>query len=108
MSNLKEFILYRTLRHKFYVENEFMARHIEEDDQPLLKNICCKTSAEISDRLDTIVEILDVSKRSFIERALLHAIETAENEFDRVISEKWTDEEREQMVADHENQEVTK
>lgn len=108
MSDLKEFILYRTLRHKFYVENEFAARLIEDGEQPLLKNVCCKTTAKISDRLDAIVGILDVSKRSFIERALLHAIETAENEFDRVISERWTDDEREQMVADYENQEVTK
>lgn len=108
MSDLKEFILYRTLRHKFYVENEFMARRIEDDEQPLLKNVCCKTTAEVSDRLDRIVSILDISKRSFIERALLHAIETAENEFDRVISEKWTDEERDQMASDHENQKVTK
>lgn len=102
MSDLKEFILYRTLRHKFYVENELMALCMEHE-QPLLKNVCCKTTAEVSDRLDRIVSILDISKRSFIERALLHAIVTAENEFDRVISERWTDEEREQMVEEYES-----
>jgi len=107
MSDLDEFILYRTLRHKFYVEHASMAHHIEDSDQPFLKNVCCKTTVEISDRLDAIVGILDISKRSFIERALLHAIESAEREFERVISEKWTSEDREQMAIDHKNEGVT-
>jgi len=46
---------------------------------------------------------LAVSKRSFIERALVYAIDTAEEEFQKVLSEKWTDKEREQMINEHLN-----
>ena len=104
MSNdLREFILYRVLRHKFYVESQELSKMIEFDESLPLKNVCAKLSLEISDRLDNIVEILAVSKRSFIERALVYAIDTAEEEFQKVLSEKWTDKEREQMINEHLN-----
>lgn len=102
MSDLREFILYRVLRHKFYVEKEMLSSYYDVVT-PDVKNVCAKVPALLSDRLDEIVAILDVSKRSFIERALLYAVETAEAEFRKVLDSKWTEKELEQMVEEHES-----
>lgn len=42
-----------------------------------IKNVCCKMSAEISDEIDEIVGILKISKRRFLEAAILDALDAA-------------------------------
>lgn len=46
---------------------------------PPLKNVCAKLSVELSDKLDSVSALLGISKRKFIELALLQAIEHAEH-----------------------------
>lgn len=43
-----------------------------------LKNVCAKLHVSLSDRLDGICGLLEIHKRSFIESALLEAMDKAE------------------------------
>lgn len=45
---------------------------------PPMKNVCAKLSSELSDRLDTTCSLLEISKRQFIEAALIDALAKAE------------------------------
>jgi len=42
-----------------------------------LKNVCAKVSAQMSDEIDSVVSMLGVSKRRFLEAAFYDAIQTA-------------------------------
>ena len=49
---------------------------IEHDDgNRLVKNVCAKVSPVLADRIDNVCGILEISKRSFIELALINAID---------------------------------
>jgi len=47
------------------------------NDLPELKNVCAKLSVKLSDDIDQICGLLDISKRSFIEAALIDALAKA-------------------------------
>lgn len=88
MSNdFKEYIHYRALALKYNTRQGDQFRHqidqlIEggsEVVQVPLKNVCAKLSVELSDRLDSVVGLLSISKRSFIEMALIQALDYAEH-----------------------------
>lgn len=46
--------------------------------QTITKNVCAKVSTQLSDKIDSISGFLNISKRAFIEAALIDAIEQAE------------------------------
>lgn len=50
----------------------------DPDYQARLKNVCAKLSVELSDKIDAVCGILDISKREFIEAALIQAVDQAE------------------------------
>lgn len=50
----------------------------ETSELPQLKNVCAKVTTELSDDLDRICGILDITKRSFIETVFIDAILKAE------------------------------
>ena len=54
------------------------------DDATGLKNVCAKLTSELSDELDNVVSLLGISKRRFIEAALIDAIERA----NKIISDE--------------------
>lgn len=43
-----------------------------------LKNVCAKVSPQLADRLDNTCSILSLSKRRFIEAAIIHALDEAD------------------------------
>lgn len=42
-----------------------------------LKNVCAKVSQKLSDDIDQIVDLLNISKRRFLEAAFIEAVERA-------------------------------
>lgn len=60
----------------------------------LTKNVCAKLSVELSDRIDSVCGLLGVSKRRFMEAAVIDALEKAnqimeaEGVFEKLASEE--------------------
>lgn len=78
MSDFKQFIVYRALAFKFDRQNyELSERLIEMGAETAipLRNVCAKMTAELSDRIDQTVSVLGISKRLFIERSLIEAMD---------------------------------
>jgi len=78
MSDFKQFIQFRALAFKFDRQNYDLSEAILSsvgDDVLPLRNVCAKLTVELSDRIDRTVSVLGVSKRSFIERALIEAMD---------------------------------
>lgn len=50
----------------------------ENEGAPEIKNVCAKVHSSLSDKLDSVCQTLGVSKRIFIESALVDAIRVAE------------------------------
>lgn len=48
-----------------------------DPDGKLFKNVCAKLSVSLSDDIDSVVGLLDISKRRFIEAALIDAVSSA-------------------------------
>lgn len=106
MSQFEQFIQYRALSFKFSglgsqtlddmermieagslgtaVDGVFVPAKSLEDICPIpLRNVCAKLSVELVDRLDNALSILSISKRQFIEAALIEAL----NKVDQVLEE---------------------
>lgn len=49
------------------------------DEMTDMKQICARVSIELSDRIDQVCNLLDLSKRHFIELACIEALDRAEN-----------------------------
>ena len=104
MSHFDQFIKYRALRFKFDSLGSStlgdLESHIEsgsllksDDGQTVrrtsleeafpqlrIKNVCAKLSGDLVDRLDNSLSILGMSKRDFIEMALVEALDRVDQE----------------------------
>jgi flavin-binding protein dodecin len=104
MSHFDQFIKYRALRFKFDslgsstlgdVESLMEAGSMLKTDdgqtvtrtsleeafpQLRIKNVCAKLSGDLVDRLDNSLGILGMSKRDFIEMALIEALDRVDQE----------------------------
>lgn len=80
MNDFNEFIQYRALAVKFERQNQELTEAvIASGHEPLpLRNVCAKLTVELSDRIDSTVAVLGISKRLFIERALIEAMDQAD------------------------------
>lgn len=84
--NFDQYIQYRALNTKAHVEGqafnaEFTDRHLEKaaaNGAPEIKTVCAPISIELFERLTNTLSILDISKRSFIEAALIAALDRAD------------------------------
>lgn len=74
-----EFITYRALDLKFSGRHNLGFVPDEVLDAAQFRNVCAKLHPELIDRLDGVVGLLDMSKRDFIELALIEALDRAEN-----------------------------
>lgn len=95
MKQLTELLTYRALHFKLNqrtgIGDSLLDNHLErlskdQSDLPKdlkIKNICAKVSEGLSDDIDRICDLLGLSKRRFIESALISALAEA----DRIISE---------------------
>lgn len=77
MSDFKQFIQYRALAFKFSLQNaEITEAVIESGAEPIpLRNVCAKLTVELAERIDRTADTLGISKRQFIERALIEAMD---------------------------------
>ena len=85
MSHFDQYIQYRALRFKFSTVNDDLSPVLEqaiEDGQTSLplRNVCAKLSPELVDRLDNSLSILGITKRQFIEMALVEALDRVDQE----------------------------
>lgn len=77
MSDFNEFMHYRALAFKYSLRNEELTEAlIAQGEAPLpLRNVCAKLAPELAERIDRTVSVLGISKRLFIERALIEALD---------------------------------
>ena len=84
--NFHQYIQYRALNMKASVEGqafnaEATDRHLEKaaaNGAPDIKTVCAPISIELFDRLSNTLNVLDISKRSFIEAAIIEALDRAD------------------------------
>lgn len=83
--DFNEYMHYKVLELKFKtVQGEHLSKSLEslieaEAISVPLKNVCAKLSVELSDRLDNVTGLLNMSKREFIEMSLIQALDHAEH-----------------------------
>lgn len=75
-------VTYNTLRHMD--GNSFLLDQLlEKDDSVPLKNVCAKVHPDLADEIDGICGLLSISKRSFLEAAMIEAINKAKEIMER-------------------------
>lgn len=81
-NQIDEFLTWRILDAKFgsvlYEGLDHLIENADEIGNVKLRNVCAKLSSQLADRLDNTVGLLDVSKRRFIEIALVDAMNRAD------------------------------
>ena len=94
MNQLTELLMYKALSFKQSSQecSDTILDHLTSNgheaadkiEQKLeLKNVCAKVSGQLAERLDNTCNTLSVSKRRFIESAIIYALDEA----DRIVSE---------------------
>ena len=80
MSDFQQFLQYKALAFKFGLQNSDLVDAAVASGQVSipLRNVCAKLTVELAERLDQTCINLDVSKRQFIERALIEAMDQAD------------------------------
>lgn len=76
-----ELIRYKALHLKYVSDNQGLMDMIELDQVEHnipMKNVCAMVSQQLFDSLTNTCSLLDISKRSFIEGALIEALNKAE------------------------------
>lgn len=92
-----EVLLSKALAFKLGADNQVLLDlGLEHSDQPM-KQVCAKLSQKLSDQIENVCGILDISKRQFIEMALINAID----EFDQIADEYDIYEPHTQQEADN-------
>lgn len=56
---------------------------LEKHESPAIKNVCAKVNSQLSDEIDELCNLLGMSKRQFLEAAMVRALEEA-----RVVMEE--------------------
>lgn len=84
--NLNELLRFKALNFKYVHENQALTDmalegRLGEIDIPL-KNVCAMVTQELFDDLTNVCGLLDISKRLFIEKALIDAIQMAHKVMD--------------------------
>ena len=80
--NFNQYIQFRALAMKAHIQGQSMNSEsmekqiskLSESGSPDFKTVCAPISIELFDRLDRTLSMLDISKRSFIEAAIIHAL----------------------------------
>lgn len=88
--NLPKFLEYRALAFRFQ-HDKIMDHVIENSDTVAgmrIVNICFKDSEDFSKNIEAMAKRLDISKREFMKRAILHAMQLAEEALEEAV-EDW-------------------
>lgn len=99
MSKFKEFLQYRALDFKYSQQNidlseQLIARAGEGVEAPVLRNVCAKLSVELAENIDQVCSTLGISKRLFIEHALVEACAEARQALQDVNAFEWIEEQQ--------------
>jgi hypothetical protein len=75
-----EYVTYRALGRKYDDSGLILDKMLDETphDNKDIKNVCAKLCTPLVDRLESVTGFLDISKREFIELALIEAIQRSE------------------------------
>jgi hypothetical protein len=86
VSDFKEFIKYRALAFKYDRQNTDLTEAVLASDQGAipLRNVCAKLTVELAERVDNAANVMGITKRLFIERALQEAIDLVNATMDEV------------------------
>lgn len=100
MTRMTQFIEYRALAHKFSNESPvftaLLDNALENETAPIpVQNVCAKLALPLVERLERTLATLNMSKRQFIQLALVEALDKA----DAIMAEVLGDYEE---GADHE------
>lgn len=79
-TQFEELILEKAYHYKNSMQNSDVLDAIDragELPETLVKNVCAKVSTELSDELDSVCNLLSISKRRFIESSLIQALKDA-------------------------------
>ena len=79
-TNLESLVTEKALHLVNCSGSDFIIEHLTEDPDYVLpiKNVCAKVSTPLSDKIDSIVSLLGISKRVFLEAAFIDAVAKAE------------------------------
>lgn len=86
-SNFDEYITFKALGRKYDDSGKLIDRLLQDvpdgcqppiEGYGEIKNMCAKVPSALVDRLDNVSDFLDISKREFIEIAVVAAIQRAE------------------------------
>jgi len=83
-SHMTEFLDFRALAFKHNQAHVMSGVLDDADLSKVGKQVCTTLSNESTERLENTLKILDLSKRKFIEMAILHALDEA----DRILAER--------------------
>lgn len=83
-SHFDEFVLYRALTRKFSGSHNSGWLPDEAFDAAKFRNVCAKLHPDLVDRLEVVISLLGMSKRDFIEIALIDALDRSEKTLDDV------------------------
>lgn len=85
--NFNQYIQYRALSMKAKVDGDSglvdMMGEKELTASPLIKTVCAPIAIDLFERLTETLNLLDISKRAFIEAAIIHALDQA----DKIMAE---------------------
>lgn len=89
---LEKFIEYRALAYRFQNDplEEAVSQAMENTDEldgVKLSNICFKDSQAFADQITEHAKMLGVSKRVFMKRAIVHAMEMADEAMERALDD---------------------
>lgn len=80
-----QLIQYKTLNRMYAANNDGLLEMSLRDPQneefikKQMKNVCALISVKLFDQLDGVCDVLEISKRQFIEYAIIEALAKAEN-----------------------------
>ena len=72
-------LTYKQLTKKGTTNDHFFESLFEGADSKIVKNVCAKISVPLSDELDNVCGLLNITKRQFIESAIVHALDESKN-----------------------------
>jgi len=91
-----EFLTYKVLEQKHGFSTAIDLNDHDDTGEIEIKNVCTKMTRQLSDRIDTTVQFLDIRKRKFIEMAIIQALDDADSIIGDFLTsdDKWIEEQR--------------
>ncbi len=103
INHFDQFIQYKSLDFKYSSSGaklfDLIIEDSEQSEKLPLKNVCAKLHIDLVERLDNTINSLDISKRVFIEYAIIEALNRADEIMNEVDITEFLREQGEAMAA---------